>query len=437
MSVPLDRLYNYLDSLCNHDVLIYRFYPHGSKNLEDLLALIDINQLGWRTVLKPGAICHDQEPLWFEQYNGSDMLKYFFSFNPEQADEPDIVERFKTLVKDQNLRSMIDSRYNVYDKTLLVHSEKNSINLTKYSEAGFVGVYWWSHAALAADWFRYAQHDPTLVANFKNINKDFLIYNRAWTGTREYRLKFTEHIVNYKLHNHCVMRFNATCDGNNYQDFQPVNTAFKTQHTGLENYFEPCKVDANASADYNNSDYQHTAIEIVLETLFDDSRWHLTEKALRPIACGRPFILAATPGSLEYLRSYGFKTFHGLIDETYDTIHDPAERLKKICNEMNRISQLPMDQKLQLWQDLYAISGYNKKLFFNKAWQQKIFDEFVTNVTAGLLFMEQHKTGKHWRKFYLSWKQDPTNKKFRFANKKTIIASLQHAEEIEQLLTKL
>ena len=70
-------------------------------------------------------------------------------------------------------------------------------------------------------------------------------------------------------------------------------------------------------------------------------------------------------------------------------------------------------------------------------YESKIFDEFVTNVTAGLLFMEQHKTGKHWRKFYLSWKQDPTNKKFRFANKKTIIASLQHAEEIEQLLTKL
>lgn len=34
MSVPLDRLYNYVDGLCNHDILIYRFFRHGSKKLE-------------------------------------------------------------------------------------------------------------------------------------------------------------------------------------------------------------------------------------------------------------------------------------------------------------------------------------------------------------------------------------------------------------------
>jgi hypothetical protein len=434
MSVPLDRLYNHLDGLCNHDILIYRFFPHGSKNLEDLSALDDIDQLGWQAVLKPGAICHDQEPLWFEQYSDSAMLNYFLSFDAEQVNEPGLVDRLKTTIKDQHLRSMTDSRHNVYDKTLLIHSEKNSTNLTKYSKAGFVGVYWWAHAALAIDWFRYAQDDPKLAVNLENITKDFLIYNRAWSGTREYRLKFTEHIVNANLHDHCVMRFNTACDGNNYQDFQPANTVFKTQRTDLENYFEPCQVDATASADYSNLDYEHSAIEVVLETLFDDSRWHLTEKALRPIACGRPFILAATAGSLEYMRSYGFKTFDGLINEEYDTIQDPAERLQKICNEMKRIAQLPLDQKQQLWQDLYAISDYNKKLFFSKEWQQTIFDEFVTNANAGLLIMEQHKTGKYWRKFYLSWKQDPTNKRFRFASKKTIMASLLHAEEIEQLL---
>ena len=32
MTVPLDRLYNYLESLSDHDIIIYRFYPHGSKN---------------------------------------------------------------------------------------------------------------------------------------------------------------------------------------------------------------------------------------------------------------------------------------------------------------------------------------------------------------------------------------------------------------------
>jgi hypothetical protein len=49
----------------------------------------------------------------------------------------------------------------------------------------------------------------------------------------------------------------------------------------------------------------------VAETVFD-TRIHLTEKTLRPIACGHPFILAAGPGSLKYLQTYGFRTFSPL-----------------------------------------------------------------------------------------------------------------------------
>ena len=44
-------------------------------------------------------------------------------------------------------------------------------------------------------------------------------------------------------------------------------------------------------------------------------------------------MLAATPGSLQYLKQYGFETFHGLIDESYDTILDPRERLKTIVQD--------------------------------------------------------------------------------------------------------
>ena len=40
MSIPLDRLYQYVESIvqdiCQDRVVIYRFYPHGSKNFEDL-----------------------------------------------------------------------------------------------------------------------------------------------------------------------------------------------------------------------------------------------------------------------------------------------------------------------------------------------------------------------------------------------------------------
>jgi hypothetical protein len=174
--------------LCNHDALIYRFFPHGSKKLEHLQPLYDFSQRGWQYQIKtPGMLCHDQEPLMFDQYSEHDMLNYFVNHHPGMLDDAEAVNRIKILINAQHLRSVISARHGIYDTTMLLHSEKNSENLAKYEQAGFVGVYWWAHAAIAIDWYRYAQHDLGLAVDFDNIHQDFLVYNRAWSGTREYR----------------------------------------------------------------------------------------------------------------------------------------------------------------------------------------------------------------------------------------------------------
>jgi hypothetical protein len=139
-------------------------------------------------------------------------------------------------------------------------------------------------------------------------------------------------------------------------------------------------------------------MEIVLETLFDDTRLHLTEKTLRPIACGKPFMLAATPGSLQYLRNYGFETFGEHIDESYDSIVDPRKRLTAIAGEMQRISSLPVDQKSLLWENLNCIAKRNQRRFFNKDWQNSIEQEFYTNLNAAMSKIKKCCTGKYWHK---------------------------------------
>ena len=69
-------------------------------------------------------------------------------------------------------------------KWILLHSEKNSAQVKKYIETDrFVDAYWWSHALLARDWYRYAEHDLGInhcVTSKKN--KTFLIYSRDHTG---------------------------------------------------------------------------------------------------------------------------------------------------------------------------------------------------------------------------------------------------------------
>jgi hypothetical protein len=266
----------------------------------------------------------------------------------------------------------------------LCHSEKNSKDLELYQQHGFIGVYYWCHALISRDWYRYAELDPKLAVNFENITHDFLIYNRAWSGTREYRLTLAEMLADNDLISCCRTTFSAIDNQLSYTQHTFTNADLAISRDDLHDLYPPNTHVASASADYNNQDYATIGIEVVLETLFDDSRHHLTEKTLRPIACGRPFILVATAGSLKYLKQYGFETFDGIIDETYDTIPDPRERLVAITQEIKRISSLDRNQKRLLWHKLYAIAERNKQLFFSNDWHDRIVKEFKDNFDSAV-----------------------------------------------------
>jgi hypothetical protein len=70
MSIPLDRLYHYIESIAQEiykdDVVIYRFWPHGSKNVNDLCKFNDFELV--TKVSIPIIWCHDQEPLDHQSY---------------------------------------------------------------------------------------------------------------------------------------------------------------------------------------------------------------------------------------------------------------------------------------------------------------------------------------------------------------------------------
>lgn len=351
MSIPLDRLYNFLRDHCDQDIVIYRWFPHGSRKVEDCTRIHPYSKIQLLSYLP--MICHDQEPLNFSEHQ-------------------------QHAAKIGVFRHRIFDLFNFYDRPLLLHSEQHSSQLDKFVEFGAIPVYYWSHGFIAQDWYRYAEHDLELQE--KNIKKLFLVYNRAWTGSREYRLKFTELVVDQNLAKECKMGFAAMDQDQNYQDHKFVNEKFSIQRRDLDQYFYLNQSDSSASADYCTQDYVETAIEVVLETLFDDHRWHLTEKSLRPIACAQPFMLAGPPGSLEYLRSYGFKTFEPLINESYDSIHDPLQRLQAIVDEMQRIADLDQSLLCQLYEKLREIAKFNQQRFFSKEFFACLLTEYTDNL---------------------------------------------------------
>ena len=374
MSVPLDRLYNFLHDQCDQDIIIYRWFPHGSRKVEDCTLLNQTTEFELVTNLP--MICHDQEPLRFEDFS-------------------------KHAKKMGVFRYTIYNMFNFYDRVLLLHSEQRSQELEKFAGHGAIPVYYWSHALVAHDWYRYAQHDKKL--DYKDPKNLFLIYNRAWCGTREYRLKFAELLITSEVSKHCLMGFNPVDQDSNYKDHTYTNQAFAVSRTDIEDHFFLNQSSSSSSADYCSSDYVGTQIEVVLETLFDDHRWHLTEKALRPIACNQPFMLAAAANSLEYLRSYGFKTFAPYIDETYDTIADPLQRLNAIVIEMKRITGLSSHEQAKLFVNLGKIAKFNQERFFDTKFLQQVVAEFKTNFDNAQALAETFKNASYFnnqRHFY-------------------------------------
>lgn len=93
--------------------------------------------------------------------------------------------------------------------------------------------------------------------------------------------------------------------------------------------------------------YLDSYIYIVTETNFENDIF-LTEKICNPMAVLQPFIIFGAYGYLKYLQSLGFKTFDGFIDESYDDIKNNEQRYLKVCSEIKRISNLPIEQ-LHIW----------------------------------------------------------------------------------------
>ena len=312
------------------------------------------------------------------------------------------------------LKSLSLQQYNnlkikatMYDKVCLIHSEQRSENIEKYRADNFIPAYYWSHAMLARDWFRYAEH----VQQKKQVSKTFLVYNRAWSGTREYRLRFAELLVRLELQDYCKTSVNPIEPelGIHYKIYKFKNPEWRPQIV-LENYFSNSDAQSSYSAGVDVDDYNNTDIEVVLETLFDDDRLHLTEKSLRPIACAQPFILAGTHGSLEYLRNYGFKTFGHIWDESYDLIEDPAERLIQIAELMKQITTWLPHQRERNLAEAQAIADYNKKHFFSKEFFNQVTQELKDNLLSALTQLYKNNTTNL---FIKKWEKLLTIKEFR------------------------
>ena len=106
------------------------------------------------------------------------------------------------------------------------------------------------------------------------------------------------------------------------------------------------------------------SFNIVSETVFDFPFPRFTEKTTQSLLSKRPFIMIGPCGNLQHLRERGFKTFHTIIDESYDGIEEPNERLEAIMQlvlELNKKSQQELNDMVYTVKDI-LIHNYSLML---------------------------------------------------------------------------
>jgi len=117
--------------------------------------------------------------------------------------------------------------------------------------------------------------------------------------------------------------------------------------------------------------YQETYLSVVSETMYSPENItpfecnFFSEKICKPLINLHPFILMSTPYSLQKLRKFGFKTFDGFIDESYDKEKDHLKRTEMIFDELDKFRNKSDKELKDWWKEILPILEHNQKTFMS------------------------------------------------------------------------
>jgi len=355
----VDNFYSYLNQYCSgpkKDTNIQSFNVHGSRLLKDIIVPAFKPDESKPARLTGQAAMFDQEPI---------ELQYFedwINFSP--ASFPDHFEYKLTnnLYKNLTPQEFIFRHFSGVHNPILCHSERNSPEVELFKQNHFHTVHYFYHGLIARDWYRHWKH-YSMEQGTKS--KRLGMYCRDATGSREYRLDLLHKLIPFK-------------DDLYYNLQDPIFNI--DPQLNVHYSAEADQYASDASATIVPDDCKKFDIQLVPETLFDSQKTHLTEKIFKPIVMKQPFIVIGCPNSLEYLKSYGFKTFDTIWNELYDKELDSTNRMEMIIELIETITSLTDDEYDSMLACVDDIVEHNHKHFYSEEFEKQMLDELHTNL---------------------------------------------------------
>jgi hypothetical protein len=340
--IRIDEIYNniFVKSMQDRRVTMHWFYPFGTTEYKNLCAAPITDDLSTRILF------WDQEPLYKDRVTKT-LGKFLETFQ---------------------------------DPVIVITSEKNSEQVSWMCDTyGVKSGYYFFHGWAALDWYR-GYNRTFLYQPFRDRNPvhTFLCPNNIIGGKRRHRLDLLSELVDRELILDNLISFPAICPYENrtvadlcteYEIFLGDVELPLTIDRGARHADDSHRIDMWSLAD-------QSLLHVVTETVYHGRRQHLTEKSFKPIVMQQPFVLVSCQGSLEYLRSYGFKTFGEFWNEDYDEYDDDVRimRIGKLLNDLHIMSQT---EKKQLQKYLVPIVEHNFRWFYSRDFENLLWSELT------------------------------------------------------------
>jgi hypothetical protein len=161
-----------------------------------------------------------------------------------------------------------------------------------------------------------------------------------------------------------IERFNLIKDGTNLLNLKTSRIDTNINAVSVENphnVYVPGDRSPSFSKKFLDS-YKECFCAVVNETRYAQPFANFSEKTTIAIASKLPLIMVAPPKTLEYLRTFGFKTFDRWWDESYDLEEDHEKRLIKIFNVIDFIKNKSLTELDQIYKEMSEILEHNASL---------------------------------------------------------------------------
>lgn len=268
----------------------------------------------------------------------------------------------------------------------IITSELNSDSVASICQKyNWRHYYYFFHGWAALDWYR-GYNQTFLIKDYhsRQHRHSFISANRIVGGRRDHRILLMYHLLKHNVVR-ALISFPATCPVEK-QSVLTLSQSLTDRHSDIVDTLALAELPWNMPGEVGHpmhscwlSLFEENAaslVHVITETAYFGRKWHLTEKTFKPICLQMPFVLVSTAGSLEYLRSYGFKTFDAFWDESYDQEINDYVRLEKIAHLLKQFDDMSDSERHNLHLACWPVVKHNFDHFYGGEFEKILWSEF-------------------------------------------------------------